>query len=36
MHAAYMDTSCVVALALGERGAKAMGRRLTSSDESLS
>jgi len=33
MRVAYVDTSCFVALAFGEPGAKALGRRLQAFDE---
>jgi hypothetical protein len=33
MSIAYVDTSCLVAIAFGERGAKALGRRLDRFDE---
>lgn len=36
MKLAYVDTSCVVAIALGERGGTALARRLTTYDRLLS
>lgn len=36
MSLAYVDTSCLVAIAFGERGAKGLGRRLRDFDELLS
>lgn len=36
MSLAYVDTSCLVSIAFGERGAKALGRRLREFDELLS
>ncbi|MGI8844478.1 MAG: PIN domain-containing protein [Gemmatimonadaceae bacterium] len=33
MKVAYLDSSCLVAIAFGERGAAALARRLTSFDE---
>jgi len=33
---AYVDTSCLVAIAFGERGAKGLGKRLRDFDELLS
>ena len=36
MKVAYVDTSCLVAIAFGERGAAALGRRLEGFDELLS
>ena len=33
MRIAYLDSSCLVAIAFGERGAAALARRLTSFDE---
>ncbi len=33
MRIAYLDSSCLVAIAFGERGATALARRLTSFDE---
>ncbi len=35
MKAAYVDTSCFVAIAFGERGATALARRLAAFDELL-
>ena len=35
MKAAYVDTSCLVAIAFGERGATALARRLAAFDELL-
>ena len=36
MSLAYVDTSCLVAIAFGERGAKGLGKRLRDFDELLS
>ena len=36
MSVAYIDTSCLVAIAFGERGAAALARRLTQFDELVS
>ncbi len=36
MKVAYVDTSCLVAIAFGERGAAALARRLDSFDELIS
>ena len=36
MKVAYVDTSCLVAIAFGEKGAAALGRRLEGFDELLS
>ena len=36
MSVAYVDSSCVVAIAFGERGAAAIGRRLARFDELVS
>lgn len=36
MRVAYVDTSCLVAVAFGERGAKALARRLEKYDEIVS
>jgi predicted nucleic acid-binding protein len=36
MRVAYVDSSCIVAIALGERGATAMARRLDAFDEIVS
>ncbi len=36
MKVAYVDTSCLVAIAFGEKGATALGRRLEGFDELLS
>ncbi len=36
MKVAYVDTSCLVAIAFGERGGRAMGRRLKDFDELVS
>ena len=36
MKVAYVDTSCLVAIAFGERGAAALARRLDSCDELVS
>lgn len=36
MSVAYIDTSCLVSIAFGERGAKALARRLESFDDLLS
>jgi predicted nucleic acid-binding protein len=36
MSVAYVDTSCVIAIAFGERGAKALARRLAGFDELVS
>ena len=36
MKVAYVDTSCLVAIAFGERGAAALGRRLERFDELVS
>ena len=36
MKVAYVDTSCLVAIAFGEKGATAIGRRLEGFDELLS
>lgn len=36
MKVAYVDTSCLVAIAFGEKGAAALGRRLEEFDELLS
>ena len=36
MKVAYVDTSCLVAIAFGERGARALARRLEGFDELIS
>lgn len=36
MTVAYVDTSCLIAIAFGERGAKALARRLAGFDELVS
>ena len=36
MKAAYVDTSCLVAIAFGEKGAASLGRRLEGFDELFS
>lgn len=36
MNVAYVDTSCLVAIAFGEKGGRAMGRRLKDFDELVS
>ncbi len=36
MNVAYVDTSCLVAIAFGEKGGRAMGRRLKEFDELVS
>lgn len=36
MNVAYVDTSCLVAIAFGERGASALARRLDGFDELIS
>jgi hypothetical protein len=33
MRVAYVDTSCLVAIAFGEKGGRAIGRRLKEFDE---